>query len=121
MNDIPVRAAVLACAGCVSFIGLDFKLAPVLIGVSAAFLVRVPLFKPKARLWAEASFTALGMIGAFSFIVDQGYGPGKAFAAGIVFGAAASSLLEVGKSSFMAIVQDRMQAAGQALFGIKKP
>jgi hypothetical protein len=115
------RAAALACTGCVSFIGLDFRLAPVLIGVSAAFLVRVPLFKPKARILAEASFTALGMIGTFAITVDQGFGPGKAFVAGIVLGAAASSLLEVGKSSFMAIVQDRMQAAGQALFGIKKP
>ena len=116
------RAAALACTGCVSFIGLDFRLAPVLIGVSAAFLVRVPLFKPKARILAEASFTALGMIGTFAITVDQGYGPGKAFG-GLESSsvAAASSLLEVGKSSFMAIVQDRMQAAGQALFGIKKP
>lgn len=121
MSESAVRAVALACTGCVSFIGLDFKLAPVLIGVSTAFLIRVPLFKPKARIFAELSFTAIGMIGSFAVIVDQSFGPGKAFATGVLAGAAASSLLEVGKSTFLSLVQDRLQAAGRAMFGIKAP
>jgi hypothetical protein len=121
MSPVAARAAGLICTGCVSFIGLDFRLAPVLIAVSTAALIRVPLFKPKARWLAELSFTVVGMIGAFAVTIDQSYGPGKAFATGIVFGGAASSLLEIGKSAFMAMVQERFQAAGRTLFGIKGP
>jgi hypothetical protein len=121
MNPLAARAAGLICTGCVSFIGLDFKLAPVLIGMSTAALIRVPMFKPKARLWAELSFTVVGVIGSFAIIADNAYGPGKAFATGIVMGAAASSLLEVGKSAFFSMIGDRMQAAGRVFFGVKGP
>lgn len=118
MTDIAARTAALACTGCISTLGLDFQAAPVLIGVSAAFLVRVPLIKPKGRFLSEASFSLLGMLGAFVTIVDQHAGPGPAFWWGIGFGAIASSLAEIGKSAMWSGVQDRLQAAGKALLGL---
>jgi hypothetical protein len=91
--------------------GMDVRPASVLAGVSAAFLVRVPLFKPKARLWAEISSTALGMSGAFWTIVDHNLAPGTAFWCGIVFGAGASSLLEIGKAMAASVWRERLTAA----------
>lgn len=119
MNEAALRAVGTVCVGCVSYLGLDFRLAPALIGIAAAFLVRVPLYKPKARFLAEASFTSLGMIATFVTIVDHQLGPGPAFWAGIGFGACASSMLEIGKSAMGSALQGRMQAAFKALLGLK--
>lgn len=118
MSDIPARATALVCTGCVSLLGMDFRAAPVLIGLSAAFLVRVPLIKPKGRLLPEISFTLLGMLGAFVTIVDQKIGPGPAFWTGIGFGAVSASLAELGKSAMYGAFQERLQAAGRALLGL---
>lgn len=117
MNETSARAVALACTGCVSKWGIDFQAAPVMIGLSAAFLVRIPLIKPKGRLLSEASFTLLGMLGAFVTIVDQHSGPGPAFWWGIGFGAIASSLAEIGKSAMWAGVHARLQAAAKVFIG----
>jgi hypothetical protein len=114
VSETSARAVGLACTGCVSAWGLDFQAAPVLIGVSAAFLVRIPLIKPKGRLLSEASFTLLGMLGAFVTIIDQHSGPGPSFWWGIGFGAIASSLAEIGKSAMWSSVQAKLQAAAKA-------
>lgn len=119
MNVTSARAAALAATGAVSFAGLDFQLAPMLIGVSAAFLVRVPLYKGK-RLLAEASFTAMAMVGAFATIADNRLGPGNAFWCGIMFGAAASSMMEIGRSIVTGAIRARLQAAGRVLFGVDR-
>jgi hypothetical protein len=118
VSEGPARAIALACTGCVTFIGMDFHLAPVVIAIAAAFLVRVPLFKPKANLVAELSFTLLGMLGAFVTVVDRDLHVGLSFWCGICFGGVASSLLEVGKSMARSAWKDRVEAAGRVLFGL---
>jgi hypothetical protein len=118
MSAIATRTVALACTACVSFMGLDFHPAPALIAVTSSFLVRVPLFRPRRRKLAEASFTLLGMLGAFVTVVDAEMGAGRAFWAGIAFGAIASSMLEIGKSATFGAMQTRFQAAANALLGL---
>lgn len=113
MNVSQGRTIGALCAGCVSLGGLGFEAAPVMIGLSAALLVRVPLIKPHSRVLSEISFTMLGMLGSFVTIVDQHSGPGPAFWWGIGYGAIASSLAEIGKSAMWSGVQSRLQAAAK--------
>lgn len=117
MNAVAARGVAVICAGCVSYLGLDFRLAPALIAVSSAFLVRVPLFKPH-KLLHEACWTLLGMLGAFVTVADQRIGSGPAFWTGIGFGAIASSLLQVGKSIMTGPIKERLQAAAKIMLGI---
>ena len=122
MNETSARAIALAAPGMVSLIGIDFHLAPVLIGCLAALLVRVPLIKMSfASLASELTFTLLAMLGAFVTIVDRNIGVGPAFWLGIGFGAAGSSIIELGKSVMGDAIKDRVQAAVNALLGLNKP
>lgn len=113
------RGAGLACSWCIAATGYDFRPATVIIGVVAAFLVRVPLWKPKAPIGTEISFSLLGMLGAAVTIVDHDLGPGSAFWCGIIMGGVSSSLLEIGKSVARSAVRDRIQAAAKILFNLK--
>ncbi len=122
MNETSARAIALAGPGVVSLLGIDFRLAPVVISVLAAFLVRVPLMKmTRANFASELTFTLLAMLGAFVTTVDHGIGVGPAFWLGIGFGAAGSSLIEIGKSVMGDAIKARFQAAANALLGLNKP
>jgi hypothetical protein len=119
MSPPASAVAAAACAGCVTYLGLDFRPASAIIGILAAFLVRVPLLNSGTKIVPEASFILLGMLGAFVTIVDQRLGPGLSFMAGVCFGAVAGTLRELGKRLFTAALKDRFQAAMRLLLGME--
>jgi hypothetical protein len=117
--NAPGRVVCALAQGAACVIGLNFAVAPVLIGLSAAFLVRAPFIKLSSdKVVMEISLTMLAMLGTFVTIADHNTGPGNAFWCGIGFGSLGSGMIEIGKSVAIDALKSRAQAAVKVLFGI---
>ena len=115
-QEAAARGIMVAAPGIVSIAGMSIPIAPAIIGVAAALLVRAPLVRFRT---ADISITLLTMLGAFVAIADNQLGAGSAFWIGVGFGGTGTGLIQAGKSAMGSAIKDRAAKAFGVLFNVK--
>lgn len=117
MNLTSAKIAVGASTGVISMAGMIVPVAPVLIAVSSAALVRIPFIK-SPRILFESTITVLCMLGSFTTVVDHNLSPGIAFWIGVGFGGLGSGIVPLGQKVLGGVLGARLKVALDAFMGV---
>lgn len=116
MDKTCVSAAGLYCG-----LGMMVPVAPTVIAIGAAVVVRILLWSKKQSFMWNMCVMLLAALATFATMEGDSSSPFSGFWIGVGYGGAGQGIINMGRNAMMSTLKERMTKAVDAFLGTKTP